>query len=161
MPTKFFHGVDFTVVIASTLALEVVTAIAMLISIVALIMIVVTVVPDVTATSKVIAAAIVTVVVRSWGLRCFAGALIQHLLGVVGIRILLSGGEEVDHRYRPFMKELVPEIIVVAQTNNEGFNSLIVSDPRNPNAHIRETSDVLMQRFVPGIVDALQIIFVA
>jgi hypothetical protein len=59
------------------------------------------------------------------------------------------------------MKELVPEIIVVAQTNNEGFNSLIVSDPRNPNAHIRETSDVLMQRFVPGIVDALQIIFVA
>jgi hypothetical protein len=32
---------------------------------------------------------------------------------------------------------------VVAQTSNEGFNSLIVSDPGNPNAHIRESSDAL------------------
>jgi hypothetical protein len=31
MPTKLFHGVDLTVIIASTLALEVVTAIAVLI----------------------------------------------------------------------------------------------------------------------------------
>jgi hypothetical protein len=59
------------------------------------------------------------------------------------------------------MKELIPEIIVVAQTSNEGFNSLVVGDPRNPNAHIRESLDVLVQRFIPGVVDALQIILVA
>jgi hypothetical protein len=34
MPTKFFHGVDLTVVIVSTLDLEVVMAIAVLISVV-------------------------------------------------------------------------------------------------------------------------------
>jgi hypothetical protein len=44
---------------------------------------------------------------------------------------------------------------VVAQTSNEGFNSLIVGDPGNPDAHIREASDVLTQWFVPGISDAL------
>jgi hypothetical protein len=76
MPTKFFHGVDLAVVITSTLALEVVTAIAMLISVVAPIMIVNMVVPDVAATSKVIAAAVVTVVVVSWRVRCFTGALV-------------------------------------------------------------------------------------
>jgi hypothetical protein len=160
-PTKCFHGVDLAVVIASTLALEVVTAIAVLISVVAPIMIVVTAVPDVAATSKVIAAAVVTVVVASWGVWCFADALIQQLLGVVSIRILLSGGEEVDHRYRPFMKELIPEIIVVVQTSNEGFNSLVVGDLGNPDVHIREASDVLAQWFVLSVADALQIILVA
>jgi hypothetical protein len=59
------------------------------------------------------------------------------------------------------MKELVPKIVVVAQTSNEGFNSLVVGDPRNPNAHIQEASDVLAQWFVPGVVDALQIVLVA
>jgi hypothetical protein len=113
-PTKFFHGVDLAVVIVSTLALEVVTAIAVLVSIVAPIMIIVTTVPDVTATSKVIVAAVVTIVVTLWRVRCFAGALVQQLLGIVGIRILLGGGEEVDHRYRPFTKELILEIVVVA-----------------------------------------------
>jgi hypothetical protein len=115
MPTKFFHGVDLIVIIASTLALEVVTAIAVLISIVAPITIVVMAVPNVTATSKVVTAVVVAVVVVSWRVRCFVGALIQQLLGVVGICILLSGAEEVDHRYRPFTKDLVPEIVVVAQ----------------------------------------------
>jgi hypothetical protein len=76
MPTKFFHGVDLVVVITSTLALEVVTAIAVLISVVAPITIVVTAVPDVAATSKVIMAAVVMLVVASWGVRCFASALI-------------------------------------------------------------------------------------
>jgi hypothetical protein len=113
MSTKFFHGVDFTVVIASMLALEVVTVIAVLISVVTPITIVVTAVPDVAVTSKVIAAVVVMVVIASWGVRCFAGALIQQFLGVIGIHILLSSGEEVDHRYRPFTKELVPDIIVV------------------------------------------------
>jgi hypothetical protein len=75
-PTKFFHGVDLAVIIVSTLALEVVTAIAVLISVVAPIMIVVTAVPDVAATSKVIAAAVVAVVITSWRVRCFIGALI-------------------------------------------------------------------------------------
>jgi hypothetical protein len=79
------------------------------------------VVPDVTVTSKVITATVVTEVVASWRVWCFAGALVQQLLGVVGICILFSGGEEVNHRYRPFTKELIPEIIVVAQTSNEGF----------------------------------------
>jgi hypothetical protein len=114
MPTKFFHGVDRAVVIASTLALEVVTAIVVLISVVAPITIVVTAVPDVVATSKVIAAPVVAVVVESWRVRCFTGALVQQLFGVIGIRILLGGGEEVNHHYRPFTKELVPEVIVVA-----------------------------------------------
>jgi hypothetical protein len=59
------------------------------------------------------------------------------------------------------MKELVPKIVVVAQTSNEGFNSHVVGDPGNPDAHIREASDVLMQWFVPGVVDALQIVLVA
>jgi hypothetical protein len=49
---------------------------------------------------------------------------------------------------------------VVAQTCHEGFNSLVVGDPRDPNAHIREASDVLTQRFVPGIADALKVILV-
>jgi hypothetical protein len=111
-------------------------AIAVLISIVAPITIVVTAVPDVTVTSKVITAVVVVVVVASWRVRCFAGALVQQLLGVVGIRILLSGGEEVNHRYRLFTKELVHEIVVVAQTSNKGFNSLVISDPGNPDAHI-------------------------
>jgi hypothetical protein len=146
MPPKFLHSVDLCVVVASTLALEVVMVIAMLIFVVTLIMIVIMVVPNVTVTSKVIAL---------WRVWCFVDALIQQLLGVVGIRILFSGGEEVDHRYRPFTKELVPEIIVAAQTSNEGFNSLVVSDPRNPNAHIRESSNVLAQWFIPGIADAL------
>jgi hypothetical protein len=44
---------------------------------------------------------------------------------------------------------------VVAQTSNEGFNSLVVGDPRNPDVHIREASNVLAQWFVPGITDAL------
>jgi cell division protein FtsW (lipid II flippase) len=136
MATKFFHGVDLAVVIASTLALEVVTAIAVLISVVAPITIVVTVVPDVAATSKVIAAAVVAVVVASWRVRCFAGALVQQLLSIVGICVLLGGGEEVDHHYRPFTKELVPEIVVVAQTSDEGFNSLVVGDIGNPDVHI-------------------------
>jgi hypothetical protein len=142
-PTKFFHGVDLTVVITSTLALEVVTTIAVLISVVAPITIVVMAVPDVAATSKVVAEADVAVVVASWRVRCFAGALVQQLLSVVGICIVLGGGEEVDHRYRPFTKELVPEVVVVAQTCDERFNSLVVGDPRNPDAHIREASDVL------------------
>jgi hypothetical protein len=76
MPTKFFHGVDLAVVIMSTLALEVVTAIAVLISIVPPITIVITAVPDVTVTSKVVAAAVVTLVVISWRVRCFATTLI-------------------------------------------------------------------------------------
>jgi hypothetical protein len=75
-PTKFFHGIDITVIIASTLALEVVTVIAVLIFVVAPITIVVTAVPDVAATSKVIAAVVVTVVVVSWRVRCFTGALV-------------------------------------------------------------------------------------
>jgi hypothetical protein len=160
-PTKFFHGVDLTIVVASTLALEVVTAIAVLISVVTPIMIVVTAVPDVAATSKVVVAAVVAVVVASWRVRCFASALVPQLLGVVGVRILLSGGEEVDHRYRPFTNELVPEIVVVVQTSNEGFNSLVVGDPGNPDVHIREASDVLAQWFVSGVADALQIVLVA
>jgi hypothetical protein len=114
MPAKFLHGVDLAVVIASTLALEVVTAIAMLVSVVAPITIAIAAVPDVVATSKVVTAMVVAVVVASWRVWCFAGALVQQLLAVVGIRILLSGGEEVDHRYRSFTKDLVPEIIVVA-----------------------------------------------
>jgi hypothetical protein len=159
-PPKFLHGVDLAVVIASTLALEVVTVITMLVSIVASITIVIEVVLDVTTTSKVITAMVVAVVVVPWRVWCLAGALVQQLLSVIGIRILLSGGEEVDHHYRLFMKGLVPEIIVVAQTSNKGFNSLIVDDPRNPDAHIRETSDVLAQWFVPGVVDVLQIVLV-
>jgi hypothetical protein len=155
MTTKFFHGVDLAIIIASTLALEVVTAITVLISFVAPITIVVTTVPDVTVTSKVIAAVVVTLVAASWRVRCFVGALVQQLLGIVGIRILLSGGEEVDHRYRLFTKELVPEIVVVAQTSNEGFNSFVIGDPGNPNAHIREVTDVLAQWFVPSVVNAL------
>jgi hypothetical protein len=75
-PTKIFHGVDLAVVIASTLALEVVMAIAVLISVVALITIIIMAIPDVAATSKVIVVVVVTVVVASWGVRCFAGALI-------------------------------------------------------------------------------------
>jgi cell division protein FtsW (lipid II flippase) len=114
MPTNFFHGVDLAVVIASTLALEVVTAIAMLIYVVAPIMIVVTMVPDVATTSKVIAAAVVVVVVASWRVWCFVSALVQQLLGVIGICILLGSGEEVNHRYRLFTMELVPEVVVVA-----------------------------------------------
>jgi hypothetical protein len=133
----------------------------MLISVVALIMIVITVVPDVIATSKVITATVVMEVIASWRVWCFAGALVQQLLGVVGIRILFSGGEEVDHHYRLFTKELISEIIVVAQTSDEGFNSLVVGDPRNPNAHIRESLNVLAQWFIPGVADALQIILVA
>jgi hypothetical protein len=101
------------------------------------------------------------VVVMSWRVRCFAGALVQQLLGVIGIRILLGGGEEVNHHYRPFTKELIPEVVVVAQTYDEGFNSLIVGDPRNPNAHIREASDVLAQWFIPSITDALKVVLVA
>jgi hypothetical protein len=160
-PPKFLHGIDLVVVIASTLALEVVTVISMLVSIVVPIMIVIAVVPDVAATSKVITAMVVAVVVAPWRVWCFAGALVQQLLGVIDIRILLRGGEEVNHRYRPFTKELIPKIIVVAQTSNEGFNSLIVGDPGNPDAHIQETSDVLAQWFIPGVADALQIVLVA
>jgi hypothetical protein len=100
-PTKFFHGVDLTVIITSTLSLEVVTAITVLISVVAPITIVITTVPDVTATSKVITPLVVVVVITSWRVRCFTGALIQQLLGVVGICILLGSVEEVNHRYRP------------------------------------------------------------
>jgi hypothetical protein len=160
-PTKLFHGVDLAIVIASTLALKVVTAIAVLISVVAPIMIVVTAVSDVAVTSKVIAAPVVAVVIMSWLVRCFTGALVQQLLGVIGIRILLGGGKEVNHRYSPFTKELVPEVIVVAQTYDEGFNSLVVGDPRDPDAHIREASNVLAQWFVPGVADALKVILVA
>jgi hypothetical protein len=160
-PTKFCHGVDLTIIIASTLALEVVMAIAVLISVVALITIVVTVVPDVAATSKVITAVVVMVVDASWRVRCFAGALVQQLLGIIGIRILLGDGEEVDHRCRPFMKELVPEVVVVALTCDEGFDSLIVGDPGNPDAYIRGASDVLAQWFIPGVTDALKVILVA
>jgi hypothetical protein len=160
-PTKFFHDVDLTVVIASTLALEVVSTIAMLISIVTPITIVVMVVPDVAATSKVIVAAVVAVVIASWRVWCFAGALIQQLLSVIDIHILLSGGEEVDHHYRPFTKELVPKIFVVAQTSNEGFNSLVIGDPGNPDAHIREASNVLTEWFIPSVMDVLQIVLVA
>jgi hypothetical protein len=76
MTTKFFHGVDLAVVITSTLALKVVTAIAVLISVVAPIIIVITVVPDVATTSKVIAAVVIAVVIASWTIRCFASALI-------------------------------------------------------------------------------------
>jgi DNA-directed RNA polymerase beta' subunit len=47
---------------------------------------------------------------------------------------------------------------VVVQTSNEGFNSLVVGDPRNPDAHIQEASDVVTQWFVPSITDALQIV---
>jgi hypothetical protein len=54
MPPKFLHGVDLAVVIASTLALEVVTTIAMLVSVVTPITIVIVAVPDVATTSKVI-----------------------------------------------------------------------------------------------------------
>jgi hypothetical protein len=161
VPTKLFHGIDLTVVIASTLALEVVMAIAVLISVVAPITIVVTAVPDVAVTSKVIAAPIVAVVFASWRVQCFTGALVQQLLGVVGVCILLGGGEEVNHRYRPFTKELVPEVIVVAETYDEGFNSLVVGDPGDPDAHIREASDVLVQWFVPGVADAMKVILVA
>jgi hypothetical protein len=136
VPTKLFHGIDPTVVIASTLALEVVTTIAVLILVVVSITIVITAIPDVAATSKVIVAPVVVVVIASWRVWCFTSALVQQLLGVVGVHILLGGGEQVNHRYRPFTKELVPEVIVVVQTYDEGFNSLVVGDPRDPNAHI-------------------------
>jgi hypothetical protein len=76
-PTKLFHGVDLTVIIASTLALEVVTAIVVLILVVAPITIVITTIPDVAVTSKVITALVVVVVIASWRVRCFTGALIQ------------------------------------------------------------------------------------
>jgi hypothetical protein len=38
---------------------------------------------------------------------------------------------------------------------------LVVGDPRNPDANIQETSDVLAQWFIPGVADALQIVLVA
>jgi hypothetical protein len=114
MLAKFLHGVDIAIVIASTLALEVVTAITMLVSVVAPITIAIAAIPDVVVTSKVVTKMVVTVVVASWRVWCFVGALVQQLLSVVGIRILLSNGEEVDHRYRSFMKELILEIILVA-----------------------------------------------
>jgi hypothetical protein len=161
VPTKLFHGVDLAIVIASMLALKVITAIVVLILVVAPIMIVVTAIPNVAMTSKVIAAPVVMVVIASWRVRCFTGALVQQLLGVIGVHILLGGGEEVNHRYWPFMKELVPEVVVVAQTCDEGFNSLVVGDPGDPNAHIQEASDVLAQWFVPGVADALKVILVA
>jgi hypothetical protein len=75
-PPKFLHSVDFAVVIASTLALEVVTMIAMLVSVVAPITIVIAAVSNVTATSKVITVMVVAVVVASWRVWCFAGALV-------------------------------------------------------------------------------------
>jgi hypothetical protein len=50
---------------------------------------------------------------------------------------------------------------VVAQTYDEGFNSLVVGDPRDPDTHIREASDVLVQWFIPGITDALKVVLVA
>jgi hypothetical protein len=96
------------------LALEVVTTIAMLVSVVALITIVIAAILDVATTSKVITATVVAVVIAPWRVWYFAGALVQQLLSVIDIRILLSGGEEVDHHYRPFTKELILEIIVVA-----------------------------------------------
>jgi hypothetical protein len=65
-PPKFLHSVDLTVVIASTLSLEVVMTIAMLVSVVTPIMIVIAVVPNVTATSKVIMATVVAVVIALW-----------------------------------------------------------------------------------------------
>jgi hypothetical protein len=92
VPTKLFHGVDLTVVIASTLALEVVTAIVVLILVVAPITIVITAIPDVATTSKVIAAPVVVVVIASCRVQCFTDALVQQLLGIVGVRILLGGG---------------------------------------------------------------------
>jgi hypothetical protein len=75
-PPKFLHGVDLAVVIASTLALEFVTVIAMLVSVVAPITIVVAAVPDVAVTSKVITATVVVVVIAPWRVWCFAGALV-------------------------------------------------------------------------------------
>jgi hypothetical protein len=75
-PPKFLHGVDLAVVIVSSLALEVVTTIVMLVSVVTPITIVIAVVPDVTVTSKVITATVVAIVVASWRVRCFAGALV-------------------------------------------------------------------------------------
>jgi hypothetical protein len=59
------------------------------------------------------------------------------------------------------MKELVPEVVVVAQTCDEGFNSLVVSDPGDPDAHFREASDVLAQWFIPSVADALKVVLVA
>jgi hypothetical protein len=76
MPPKFLHNVDLVVVIASTLALEVVTTITMLVSVVTPIMIVIAVVPDVAATSKVITAMVVAIVVASWRVWRFVGALV-------------------------------------------------------------------------------------
>jgi hypothetical protein len=75
-PPQFLHSVDLAVVIASTLALEVVTTIAMLVSVVTPITIVIAVVPDVAATSKVVMATVVVVVVVSWRVQHFAGALV-------------------------------------------------------------------------------------
>jgi hypothetical protein len=60
----------------STLALEVVTAIAMLVFIVMPITIVIVAVPYVTVSSKVVMATVVAVVVASWRVRCFTGALV-------------------------------------------------------------------------------------
>jgi hypothetical protein len=70
----------------------------MLIYVVASITIVIAAVPDVTATSKIITAMVVIEVIMSSRVWCFVGALIQQLLGIVGIRILFSVGEEVNHR---------------------------------------------------------------
>jgi hypothetical protein len=59
------------------LALEVVTAITMLISVVTPTMIVVTAIPNVAMTSKVITVPVVMVVITSWRVQCFTGALVQ------------------------------------------------------------------------------------
>jgi hypothetical protein len=60
----------------STLALEVVTTITMLVSIFMPITIVIAVVPDVAMTSKVVTVTVVAVVIASWRVRCFVGALV-------------------------------------------------------------------------------------
>jgi hypothetical protein len=75
-PTKFFLGVDLAIIIVSTLALEVITMIVVLKNVVMPIMIVITAVPDIAATSKVIAVAVVVVVVALWRVWCFIGALV-------------------------------------------------------------------------------------
>jgi len=79
---------------------------------------------------------------------------------VVGVGIIFSRGEELGHCCWPFAQQLVPQCFMEARPLDESRYGLVVGNLRDLKAHIRESSDVIVQRLVFPVPYPFEVVLV-
>lgn len=123
----------------------------------------VVVTPIITAViaSPVIMPVVVILGVVLIGTRGSSSIFLDISISFINVRPLFGDGEQLLDRIRPLTEQLVSEVIVVAETFDEGRDGVVLVDLGDRNPCFRETMDVLAQRLIWAVSDLLQIISAA